>query len=676
MIIRSLELRNIRSYEDARLEFSPGRTLFEGDIGSGKSSLLMAIEFAFFGLGSEQGGAMLRVGEKEGRVEMTFEVEGVEYTVVRTLERKGDRVQQGPGSLEEKGRSMTYSPSELKEKILEILGFNEAPDPKAQSWIYRYAVYTPQEEMKSVLGLSPELRLQILRRAFRVEDYKIAAENAEDVAREVKSEARVRDAEATGVEGLREQLGDLGRDQARLLDSVSSLTEREQKTDADLRRQRDQVRSLLEEKAKLAGLKAERSHEERVAADAGRRLQGLQRDLEASGKRASQIEAEISQLATRGEGPERPMDEIDLSISDSEAKARELNELKGRVGGKLSEYESILRDGMCPVCDREVVANDFGPRKDRKAEELHHIVAEIASLEGLIGSLKRERAESERRTKDVERASALREDLARRREEERLKAEEVADLRKAKVEAEERAAALAREIDGSRAMEERLAEFEASAEATERSLRKVREELAADKRDLELSVRRQKELSAEVATKEKAARMRDAARERSLWLTDYFVPTVRLVERSVLGAINREFDELFRKWFAMLVGDSDKEAWVDGDFTPIVSQEGYEQDVWYLSGGERTSVALAYRLALNTLTQKVAASMRSNLLILDEPTDGFSKEQLSNVRDVLDDLASPQVIMVSHDRELESFADQIVRVSKSGGHSTLQVPHD
>ena len=127
-------------------------------------------------------------------------------------------------------------------------------------------------------------------------------------------------------------------------------------------------------------------------------------------------------------------------------------------------------------------------------------------------------------------------------------------------------------------------------------------------------------------SKERSANLRDAALEKSIWLGDYFVPTVRIVERSVLGAINEEFNAYFRKWFSMLVGDADKEAWVDDDFTPIVSQEGYEQDVWYLSGGERTSVALAYRLALNTLTQKVAAAMKSNLLILDEPTDGFSKE--------------------------------------------------
>ena len=85
-------------------------------------------------------------------------------------------------------------------------------------------------------------------------------------------------------------------------------------------------------------------------------------------------------------------------------------------------------------------------------------------------------------------------------------------------------------------------------------------------------------------------------------------------------------------------------------------------------------MALAYRLSLNILAQMVSIGMRSNLLILDEPTDGFSKEQLGNVREVLDEVGSPQVIIVSHDKELESFADQIFHVQKTGNESTVTMP--
>ena len=84
-------------------------------------------------------------------------------------------------------------------------------------------------------------------------------------------------------------------------------------------------------------------------------------------------------------------------------------------------------------------------------------------------------------------------------------------------------------------------------------------------------------------------------------------------------------------------------------------------------------MALAYRLALNSVVRKESSGLESNLLILDEPTDGFSKEQLSKVREILDEIQSPQIILVSHERELESFADQVIKVSKTNGESSIAV---
>ena len=143
----------------------------------------------------------------------------------------------------------------------------------------------------------------------------------------------------------------------------------------------------------------------------------------------------------------------------------------------------------------------------------------------------------------------------------------------------------------------------------------------------------------------------DKLNEYQIWVQDFFMPTLDLVEKNVMVSINQEFDAHFQKWFGMLVEDPGKQAKVDEEFTPVVQQDGIDQDVAYLSGGEKTSIALAYRLALNAVVRRVSTGMKSNLLILDEPTDGFSKEQLSKVREILDEIESPQIILVSHERE-------------------------
>ena len=49
MLLQQLRLQNIRSYLDETIEFPEGTTLLSGDIGSGKSTILLAIEFALFG---------------------------------------------------------------------------------------------------------------------------------------------------------------------------------------------------------------------------------------------------------------------------------------------------------------------------------------------------------------------------------------------------------------------------------------------------------------------------------------------------------------------------------------------------------------------------------------------------------------------------------------------------
>ena len=190
MIITHLKLGNIRSYTDAEIDFPLGKTLFEGDVGSGKSTILMAIEFALFGLGSEKGAALLRTGVSKGAISLTFDIDGRQYRIERALVKKKGAIKQEAGNITDAdGKVMHYSASELKEKVLKILNFNEPPNPTAHSVIYRYAVFTPQEEMKAILFLSPDLRLQTLRKAFRIEDYRIASENSRNLLAEIGNKA-------------------------------------------------------------------------------------------------------------------------------------------------------------------------------------------------------------------------------------------------------------------------------------------------------------------------------------------------------------------------------------------------------------------------------------------------------------------------------------------------------
>lgn len=83
-------------------------------------------------------------------------------------------------------------------------------------------------------------------------------------------------------------------------------------------------------------------------------------------------------------------------------------------------------------------------------------------------------------------------------------------------------------------------------------------------------------------------------------------------------------------------------------------------------------MALSYRLALNKVINDVVSGIKTkDILMLDEPTDGFSSEQLDKVRDVLNQLNMKQIIIVSHEPKIESFVDNIIRVEKEEHVSSI-----
>ena len=674
MIVRELELTNIRSHAHSLIKFPLGKTLLEGDIGSGKSSVLMGIEFALFGLGSDSGSSVLSLGKDSGEVRMAFEVDGSEYQITRRLQRKAGKVQQVDGELKSPSETLLLSPSELKEKVLETLEFNEAPDPKAQSWIYRYAVYTPQEEMKSILALVPEQRLQILRRAFRVEDYKIAATNADETVRSIRAEAQKQDGIATGMVELRSQVQGLQADEEKHRIELTKLEDAETAQEEQVRLLKAEKEDLQKREVSLQNTKAETEYYERLGADAAKDANELGDEITGLSGSLRELEAALARADVERPSSVNTLSELKRREKTLEAKAKKLIELKAATEAKLLDYESIMENGVCPVCDRVAEAHDFEGKRARKDAEKNHLVEELVSLDGEVEALKLkiEQGESYK--------EAVKEATRQRTERSKLKAE-IEKKEQSKRKFEKRAAFAKNTLQQLGEQLEELSGLAKEKETTDKklagaegSLRTTRDKLARTRALLESVQKRQTEIAIEIVAKEEASNRSKMLREREIWLEDYFIPTVRVVEKSVLATINQEFDSLFKRWFGMLVSGPDKEVSVDEDFTPVVTQGGYEQDVRYLSGGERTSIALAYRLALNVLSQRVSIGMKSNLLILDEPTDGFSREQLGMVREVLDDVGCPQVIVVSHDKELESFADQIFRVEKSGSESAVRLP--
>ena len=193
MILKKIILNNIRSYKQEEIEFKKGSTLLSGDIGSGKTSVLLAIEFALFGLQPGQKGAfLLRNGEEEGKVVMDFEIDGRDISIERTLKR-GKTVSQDYAAITIDKAKTEMAVTELKNKVLELLNYPKE-FTKKQNLLYKFTVYTPQEEMKQIILQDSDTRMNTLRHVFGIDKYKRILENVSILTQKLREEKRFKEA--------------------------------------------------------------------------------------------------------------------------------------------------------------------------------------------------------------------------------------------------------------------------------------------------------------------------------------------------------------------------------------------------------------------------------------------------------------------------------------------------
>ncbi|NPA38823.1 MAG: SMC family ATPase, partial [Candidatus Nanohaloarchaeota archaeon] len=180
-------------------------------------------------------------------------------------------------------------------------------------------------------------------------------------------------------------------------------------------------------------------------------------------------------------------------------------------------------------------------------------------------------------------------------------------------------------------------------------------------------------LQAEKEKKEKVMKKKEKLEQIVHFLESKFIPLIDSIEKKVMSSINMQFNAYFKEWFEQLLEHTDLRADIDETFTPVIKQEGgYTIDYVHLSGGEKTSVALAYRLALNKIMNQLIDTIQTkDLLILDEPTDGFSSEQIQNMRELLEKLNLKQIIIVSHEEMVKDIADHIIKLKKINGATQI-----
>ena len=804
MILNSLVINNIRSYEHEEVAFPRGISLFEGDIGSGKSTILMAIEFALFGLGSQKAESLLAKKAEMGYAILEFTAEDKKYEIKRTLKRKSSGVNQDPKEswIKIQDEKEILSPSELKQRVLQILKFNEPADPKAESKIFRYAIFTPQEAMKEVLSDSKK-RLETIRKAFGIEDYSIAESNAREVLSEIKTKSAVLKEKFSDISQLESEINESKGIVSKLESEISEkekwqkiceenenkkmqeLKELQEKNsekiklelkkesldekivvnktrigkieqefadyEIELKENSEKLEELLEVK-KPETLKSipdiiseikkfQKINDEKIKSESEKN--SIHQDvLRLKEKLGEKIDSEkesfqntLDDLQQEKESLEKFADEIKEKLEKVNDQKIEKETLKGSLEKEIAKFSQL--GNACPTCKQEITGEHHHSLVGEKEKEVETLTAELQSItdsffesntkskeiQSKIDSYTQEILQIQRIIPGIEEfeVKTAREDqldaeikeLENKLQDPEFEGKNPVDylteLKDAVMQFESSADQMKQIINAKQKVEKVIVERQEEADSLDSQISEIESELEQIQVDLDSfedsvesvsskeneldSLRKEitKVSSTVAASLENLKNQTDKVKQNESkitesrkyetkykkfdqfqqWLEAFFIPTISQIEKQVLLSILQNFNETYTRWYSILVEDPTKESRIDENFTPIVNQDGFDQEIGYLSGGEKTSIALAYRLTLNSLMRKETESMKSNLLILDEPTDGFSKNQLGKIRELLDELKSEQIVLVSHEKELETYVDNIFQISKENGLSKI-----
>ena len=677
MLIKKIKLENIRSYLNEEINFPLGSTLLAGDIGSGKSSILLALDFAFFGLrqGELSGASLLRNGTNEGMVELNFDIDNKDVIVQRKLKRIQNSIVQDSGYIIINGEKKDKSVIELKQNILEILNYPKELLTKSKSLIYRYTVYTPQEEMKQILLGEKEIRLDTLRRVFDIDKYKRIKENSKIFVNNLKQKRKELEGKIYDLEDkknlVKERVKEFGYLDMQLKELIPKITEINNLVDkkrVELKQLEDKIKKLEEIKKEIAlnKFKLENS----------RKLDNKNIDeLDELNLKIKNIEKETKDLKLENadelkEEINRLSESLTKNRNEFEIINKNINELETKKSSSLDIKNKIIKLETCPLCKQNVDhehKNNISNEEDKKIIEYERELNENKQKKILLhDKLKQIEIDLDilkEKKSNIELNKMKLDDLNEKKLRKELMEKEKSRLDLEIFDSNEKIELLNKKINefGDVDYEQRRNELDQLFNK-EKDLEIKRAGYLSNIQELNKTVENlNKEIGLKLMTKSNITRINDI----QFWIEEYFVNVVNLIEKQVMLKVHNDFNALFEKWFNMLMENENFNIRLDEEFSPLIQQNGHDIDYLYLSGGEKTAVALAYRLALNQVINNLMTSIKTHdLLILDEPTDGFSDEQLDRVRNVLSELNLKQLILVSHEPKIESFVDNIIRLDK------------
>jgi len=690
MRVEMVVLENIRSHIKSTVNFEGGFNCLVGGLGTGKSSILYAIDFALFGdpIGRSYE-YLLREGADIGKVALKFIQNGKEYTIIRALRRRNNRISQDMEQLKFFENEKLVA-SHKNEAVAEQLKATTGLDKD----IFRELIWVRQEHLKELLDIRPRERQKRLDELFGLSDYEEAWKNLGELKRDYKKEKEIleKDYDVVAIKELEQDYDKSVEELAKIEEELQSLRRKIVEKEASLNQIEEKLKSIEEQQRQVetinrekAELQASITSLEDVCARLAEQIQQMKIYLEELQQGLYNLENEEKSWRKRlenvGIDPNLSMEELNSYVSalynqisqmmaEQETARKETQKAQQR-------WNTLTTQSICPLCLQPLTG-------EYKQSLLQRMNKENAERQARISTLQKELEELRNIKKTVEAVTSNIKTIL-------LKKENVKNQIEREKEALDK---LSQDFDEKQRLEEELRakleklksekiEFDFNELQRIRQLRdKVYNEFSELKNKLNFLESRKLDVGEKIDdfkrrienAQEKIGRL-----EKCKGILE-IVDNIRDGYRNIQPKLRKEFVKTLERFVQhvldTLTGDEGSflQVKINESYSPIVISEAHQREVTNLSGGERTLLAFAYRLGIGQLIMQSKTGHGLHLLILDEPTESLGREDgsIDHLAEAISRLKTiEQIIAVTHSEAFAEKAEHVIRLEKEDNVSRV-----
>ncbi len=680
-MITSIELGDFLAHTNTKLEFEDGVTVFVGENGAGKSSIIDAITFALFGQHTRKSNrGLIKRGSNQGFSKINFAINGKQFEAVRKIDSKGtlaakfaevvenDRIEIAAGERKQFGESMSH-------EVEKVIGLDFEK--------LKIASIVQQGQLNAIIDAKPKEFKELLNAIIGIDKLDIASEAMKTVNKEFREKIR----DDLGYDDTHIEI--LSRDLEKYQNEITESKPRRdelQTIQTSLQKEVEELRKKIEiETPKIDKINQLESRKKELQTYAREAISEIQEEIKENERKIRDCEGCFEDASLR-EDLESKMKKVEEAINDTVTKIQENTNQTTSLKEKLSLASKLqLKDNKCPVCDSNV--DKLNPLFQEE-----HIRQEILELQNQITSKEKERetyeqkrkefSEKLQRSRDAEttlRAYSIKskEELTEIQKNTEIKKEKLPSTVNGNLEEIATIDSHAKiifdgisklEIETKGFDEEEFANLKKEVNEKQLGLSQIDQEMGAI---LEKITKSEEQIDVIAKTIDELKIVKDYVINLNEIQTNIFSrngPVATSLRSWALNTISAKASEyltlLNTKIQRILLSEKAR----DISITCYSKKEVLELES--LSGGEKVSVALALRLGMASLL----GASNLNLMILDEPTthlDAERKKSLVGVLSQLSDISNSdtrmQFLIITHDAEIfeDSTVEQIYKFESS-----------